>query len=81
MIERINALLCADPSTAFLDFYTLWKAYPDVPMDFVEWLLNRRDDLDRNAVREVVEQCRSKADDAKEGDAPPSTIFAKAFKG
>ncbi len=81
VVERVHALLCADPNTAFLDFYTLWKAYPDVPMDFVEWLLTRRDDLDRAAVREVMEQCRSKAEDGKEVEGRESTLFAKAFKG
>ena len=48
MIEKLLAFIEADAEFAFVDFFTLYKAYPDISLDFVETLLVKRDDLDRN---------------------------------
>ncbi|KAI9365490.1 exocyst complex component Sec6-domain-containing protein [Zopfochytrium polystomum] len=83
VIERVIGVIESNPRLVFLDFYKLWKAYPDVPMTFVEDLLQRRDDLDRTLVREVMEQCRTKVAEEKEknqGKEWPATLFAKLAK-
>ncbi|KAJ1551877.1 SNARE-binding exocyst subunit S6 [Cladochytrium tenue] len=79
-VLRVAALIEANPRLVFLDFYTLWKAYPDVPMAYVEEVLGRRDDLDRAALRETMEQCRSKVQEEREknpGKEWPVTLFSK----
>ncbi|KAL2919037.1 SNARE-binding exocyst subunit S6 [Polyrhizophydium stewartii] len=76
VIEKIIALLEANPRMVFLDFYALWKAYPDIPLEFIEKLLGKRDDLDKAQLREIMESCRAKAKEERQENVPP-TIFSK----
>ncbi|KAJ3284204.1 SNARE-binding exocyst subunit S6 [Borealophlyctis nickersoniae] len=78
VIEKILAFLESNPRMAFLDFYALWKAYPDVPLEFIELLLGRRDDLDKGQVKEVMEMCRTKAkEEGGKLEQVHPTVFSK----
>ncbi|KAJ3089212.1 SNARE-binding exocyst subunit S6 [Quaeritorhiza haematococci] len=76
VIEKLIGFVEANANMAYLDFYALWKAYPDVPMKFIEELLQKRDDLDKSQVREIMESCREKAEEEHREDVPP-TVFSK----
>ncbi|KAJ3034579.1 hypothetical protein HDV00_004942, partial [Rhizophlyctis rosea] len=78
VLEKIISLIESEAGMAFLDFYALWKQFPDVPMDFVENVLSKRDDLDKAQVKEIMETCRTKAKEEiarVEGVGP--TVFSK----
>ncbi|KAI8910000.1 exocyst complex component Sec6-domain-containing protein [Powellomyces hirtus] len=76
VIEKLIAFVESNPRMAFLDFYSLWKVYPDCPLEFFEWLLTRRDDLDKATVKEVMEACRNKAQEERPEQIQP-TIFSR----
>ncbi|KAJ3211678.1 SNARE-binding exocyst subunit S6 [Dinochytrium kinnereticum] len=84
VIDKIINFLEANPRMIFLDFYSLWKAYPDVPLSFIEDLMSKRDDLDRAQIKEIMEQCKERVLEEREktgGKEVPSTIFSKiSFK-
>lgn len=83
VVEKIIAMIESNPRLVFLEFYSLWKTYPDVPLSFVEDLLHKRDDLDRSAAREAVEQCKAKVMEEKEknpGKEWPVSLFSKLAK-
>ncbi|KAJ3064946.1 SNARE-binding exocyst subunit S6 [Podochytrium sp. JEL0797] len=78
VMEKIIAFIESNGSLLFLDFYTLWKAYPDIPITFVEELLYKRDDLDRSQIREVMDQIKTKVAEEKENNRNlPVTLFSK----
>ncbi|KAJ3014877.1 SNARE-binding exocyst subunit S6 [Thoreauomyces humboldtii] len=80
VVEKIICFVESSPKMAFLDFYSLWKAYPDCPIEFFEWLLSKRDDMDKATVKEVMEACRNKTMEERPetGQPPPApTIFSR----
>lgn len=78
VIEKIVGLIESSPRMLYIDFYSLWKQFPDMSLDFVEKVLSKRDDLDKSAVREIIDLCKQKAIDLNK-DAPP-TVFSKISK-
>lgn len=78
VVEKLIAFIESNPRMAFLDFYALWKPYPDVPLEFAELLLSRRDDLEKAQIKEIMETCRSKAkEEGSKLEAIQPTIFSK----
>ncbi|KAI9352595.1 exocyst complex component Sec6-domain-containing protein [Obelidium mucronatum] len=78
VMDKIIGFIESNGSLLFLDFYTLWKAYPDIPIPFVEELLYKRDDLDRSQIREVLDQIKTKVAEEKENNPNlPVTLFSK----
>ncbi|KAI8849265.1 exocyst complex component Sec6-domain-containing protein [Chytridium lagenaria] len=84
VMEKIINFIESNSRMIFLDFYSLWKAYPDVPLSFIEELLTKRDDLDRSQIKEIMEQCKERVLEEREkstGKETPTTIFSKiSFK-
>jgi hypothetical protein len=78
VIEKMISLVESSPRMVYIDFYSLWKQFPDLPMDFVEKILSKRDDLDKATVKEVLELCKSKTKDERVVAFEP-TIFSKIF--
>ncbi|KAJ3103186.1 SNARE-binding exocyst subunit S6 [Phlyctochytrium planicorne] len=79
--EKIINFIESNPRMIFLDFYSLWKAYQDLPLTFVEDLLNKRDDLDRSQVKEIMEQCKERVMEERErsnGKEITPSVFSKA---
>ena len=76
IVDKILALIEVNPRMIFFDFYTTWKLYPDMPMEFLERLLLRRDDMDKGSVRETIETCKTKTE-AEKPDLSITTIFSK----
>ncbi|KAI9034366.1 exocyst complex component Sec6-domain-containing protein [Hyaloraphidium curvatum] len=59
-VDKIVSVLLSQPGLLFLDAYAAWKAYPDMPGAYLEDVLSKRDDLDKNQVAEVMSDLRSK---------------------
>jgi exocyst complex component 3 len=79
VISKIIGLIESPQRTLYIDFYSLWKQFPDMPLDFVEKILGKRDDLDKSAVREIMDLCRSKTKDDVSGEGV-QTLFSKISK-
>lgn len=65
LVEKITGIIESSSSMIFLSWYNLWKSYNDVPMNFIEDLLYKRDDLDKASIKEALSNCKAKA---KEGN-------------
>ncbi|KAJ3212200.1 SNARE-binding exocyst subunit S6, partial [Clydaea vesicula] len=77
IVEKIINFIEANFETAFLDFYTIWKSFPDIPLAFIEDLLSRRDDLSKSQVKEIMLSCNEKVkDDIRSENFTPS-VFSK----
>jgi hypothetical protein len=76
-IEKLIPMFSSSKKMLFLDFYAIWKPYPDFPLTLLEYILTRRDDIDKSAIREVMDTCRKKVKEEKaEGPVTPS-VFSK----
>jgi exocyst complex component 3 len=75
-IIKVVAVLDSNARMAFMDFYTLWKAYPDIPIGFVEDVLSKRDDLEKSQVKEIMENIKAKLKEDPRVPTQPS-IFSK----
>lgn len=73
---KVVALIEANPRMMYLDFYSLWRAYPDIPLDYMEKLLSKRDDLEKAEIKDLIETCKNKMKDERMDDVTPS-IFSK----
>ncbi len=83
---RFIDLVTASPRMVFLEYVSVSKAFPDLPLGLVEDVLGRRDDLEKATIREIVANCKKKAvEEARLGasDGAPSSgsgarsIFSK----
>lgn len=76
VIEKIIGLVESNPRMFYIDFYSLWKQFPDMPIDFVEKVLSKRDDMDKSTVKEIIDLCKSKTKDERNEHFQP-TVFSK----
>jgi hypothetical protein len=76
VIQKIIALLESNPRMLYLDFYNLYKTYPDVPIDYIEKLLSKRDDMDKASVRDLMDTVKTRMKDEKVEAFQPS-LFSK----
>jgi hypothetical protein len=79
VIEKIIGLVESNPRMFYIDFYSLWKQYPDMPLDFVEKVISKRDDMDKSTVREIMDLCKSKTQGDRQENFQP-TVFSKISK-
>jgi hypothetical protein len=79
VIDKIIALIEANPRMLYFDFYSMWKQYPDIPMEYLERLLLKREDMDKQATKEMIELCKSKTSEEKPEETQP-TVFSKINK-
>lgn len=89
-LTKISNLVSSTPRLVFLDFYALWKSYPDVQLSFVESILKARDDMEKSVIKEVMENCKKKMAEETAAQAannpnanataPYTTIFSQLPK-
>lgn len=77
VIEKLHTLLQSNRRMIFVDYYTLRQAYPDVPLAFVENILSKRDDLDKSALKDIMEGIKAKAREYEPNANTPPTIFSR----
>ncbi|KAI9030885.1 exocyst complex component Sec6-domain-containing protein [Phycomyces nitens] len=76
VIEKVHTLLESNRRMIFVDYYSLRQAYPDVPLAFVEDILSKRDDLDKAALKDIMEGIKAKAREYEPEANTPPTIFS-----
>jgi len=82
-VRLFITMISSSPTVIFLDYYSLYKEYPDIPLNFIENVLHKRDDLQNGQIKEIMEQCNQKAKEEKEKLASTgetkeiNTIFSK----
>ncbi|KAI9193098.1 exocyst complex component Sec6-domain-containing protein [Polychytrium aggregatum] len=76
VVEKIIGFIESNPRMVFLDFYSLYRSYPDVPLSFIESVLFKRDDLDKATIKEVMENCKTKVKEENRVDFTP-TVFSR----
>ena len=64
----------------FIDFYTLFKAYPDIPLHFIEDLLYKRDDLTKSQVKEALESILDRMNEVKRRADEKPSLFSRLIK-
>ncbi|KAI8073404.1 exocyst complex component Sec6-domain-containing protein [Gilbertella persicaria] len=77
VIEKVHKLLESNRRMIFVDYYNLRQAYPDVPLAFVENILSKRDDLDKSALKDIMEGIKAKAREYEPDANTPPTIFSR----
>ncbi|ORX46377.1 exocyst complex component Sec6 [Piromyces finnis] len=65
-IHLFVAMITSSPTMIFLDYYSLYKEYSDVPLNFIDNVLHKRDDLQNVQIKDIMEQCNQKAKEEKE---------------
>ncbi|TPX40434.1 hypothetical protein SeLEV6574_g06619 [Synchytrium endobioticum] len=82
-VDKLVAFVCSTGGLAFLDFWSLYNPYRDLPISFVEELVDKREDLDRAAKKELIENCKSKVaeESAKRKEPITPTVFGKINVG
>eukprot|EP00835_Amoeboradix_gromovi_P003313 NODE_214_length_14327_cov_0.392325.p2 type:complete len:673 gc:universal NODE_214_length_14327_cov_0.392325:144-2162(+) len=59
LLKMVN-LLTADGSSMFVDAYSLYKAYPDVKIEFLEQVLYKRTDIQSKEIKNTLESLKEK---------------------
>ncbi|KAI9317436.1 exocyst complex component Sec6-domain-containing protein [Dichotomocladium elegans] len=77
VIDKVHTLLESNRRMIFVDYYSLRQAYPDVPLAFVEDVLSKRDDLDKAALKDIIEGIKAKAREYEPDSDTPPTIFSR----
>lgn len=77
-VRKVVALLDSNPRMIYLDFHSLWRAFPDISLDYVEKVLSKRDDLDKSQLKELIETCKSRLKDEVIEEFQP-TVFSKLY--
>lgn len=76
-VEMIHHLLESNRRMVYVDYYALRQSFPDVPLAFVEDLLAKRDDLDKTALKEIMEGIKAKTREYEADPNAPPTIFSR----
>ncbi|KAG4097906.1 exocyst complex component Sec6 [Neocallimastix lanati (nom. inval.)] len=82
-IRVFVSLITSSLTSIYVDFYDLLKEFPDVPLNFIENILHKRDDFQSSQIKEIMEQCNQKAKELKEKSSKNGenkelvTIFSK----
>ncbi len=76
-LQKFTNLITSSQKMVYLEFFTFWKVFPDLPIQVFEEVLAKRDDLDKAALKDILETCRKKTlEDQRPTDIQPS-IFSK----
>ena len=78
VIDKTQTFIEANARLALVEFYNLWKSYPDIPYTFIEDLIWKRDDLEKASAKEILASVKDKM--KEETKEPPPTIFSKMAK-
>ena len=65
-----------ESQTVFIDLFSTLKRFPDLPLDFVEKVLKKRDDLEKTDFKEAIENIKSKLKEIKP-DETQATLFSR----
>lgn len=60
ILERMIGLVSGPKKNIINEWLSLFKEFPDVPMDYIEDIISKRDDMDKQFLKSILEQYRSK---------------------
>lgn len=79
-VQKFTSLLASSQKMVYLEFFAVWKAYPDMSMALFADSLARRDDLDRQATKDILATCSKKIQEERPLESPPSLLSRVQYK-
>ncbi|PVU92812.1 hypothetical protein BB559_003571 [Furculomyces boomerangus] len=76
-LTMVASLINASPTMIFLEYFSIKKQFPDVPLAMVEDILNKREDIDSSQTREIMDSLRAKTTSEQPVIGARQTIFSK----
>ncbi|KAJ2642820.1 SNARE-binding exocyst subunit S6, partial [Coemansia sp. RSA 1694] len=78
IVRILISLIDSTPTMIFLEFFSVKKQYPDLPLALVEDILAKRDDLDKQQLKGILESLRQKSKgETGSSLAKQRTLFSK----
>ncbi|KAJ1724788.1 SNARE-binding exocyst subunit S6 [Coemansia erecta] len=78
VVRILISLIDSTPTMIFLEFFSVKKQYPDLPLQLVEDILTKRDDLEKQQLKSILESLRQKSKgDTGSSLAKQRTLFSK----
>ncbi|KAJ2776822.1 SNARE-binding exocyst subunit S6 [Coemansia interrupta] len=78
VVRILISLIDSTPTMIFLEFFSVKKQYPDLPLQLVEDILSKRDDLEKQQLKSILESLRQKSKgDTGSSLAKQRTLFSK----
>lgn len=78
VVRILISIIDSTPTMIFLEFFSVKKQYPDLPLPLVEDILSKRDDLDKQQLKNILESLRQKSQgDTGSSLAKQRTLFSK----
>ncbi|KAJ2801721.1 SNARE-binding exocyst subunit S6, partial [Coemansia helicoidea] len=79
VVRILISLIDSTPAMIFLEFFSVKKQYPDLPLALIEDILAKRDDLEKAQLKSIVDSLRQKSKgDAGSSLAKQRTLFSKS---
>ena len=76
VIDKLHTFLGTSKESVYSNYYSLRKAYGDVPRKYLKIILSKRDDLSRSDMNRINKILKNKAAEAGEYYGKP-TVFSK----
>ncbi|KAJ2356497.1 SNARE-binding exocyst subunit S6, partial [Coemansia erecta] len=78
IVRILISLIDSTPAMIFLEFFSVKKQYPDLPLALIEDILSKRDDLEKQQLKSILESLRQKSKgDSGSSLAKQRTLFSK----
>ncbi|KAJ2354603.1 SNARE-binding exocyst subunit S6 [Coemansia sp. RSA 2611] len=78
IVRILISLIDSTPAMIFLEFFSVKKQYPDLPLALIEDILSKRDDLEKQQLKSILESLRQKSKgDTGSSLAKQRTLFSK----
>ncbi|KAJ2662344.1 SNARE-binding exocyst subunit S6 [Coemansia sp. RSA 1200] len=78
VVRILVSVIDSTPTMIFLEFFSVKKQYPDLPLVLVEDILTKRDDLEKQQLKTILESLRQKTKgDTGSSLAKQRTLFSK----
>ncbi|KAI8321290.1 exocyst complex component Sec6 [Martensiomyces pterosporus] len=78
VVRILISLIESTPTMIFLEFFSVKKQYPDLPLALIEDILSKRDDMDKQQLRTILDSLRQKSKgDTGSSLAKQRTLFSK----
>ncbi|KAJ2161685.1 SNARE-binding exocyst subunit S6 [Coemansia sp. RSA 552] len=80
VVRILISLIDSTPAMIFLEFFSVKKQYPDLPLALIEDILSKRDDLEKQQLKTILESLRqkSKGDTGSSLAKQRTTLFSKS---
>ncbi|OMH84791.1 hypothetical protein AX774_g1675 [Zancudomyces culisetae] len=59
-LTMLVSIIDATPTMIFLEYFSMLKTFPDVPLILIEDILTKRDDMERSQIKSIMENLKAK---------------------